>query len=69
MSRPKSERGHPIYLFAAILLVAFALLSVGKAVADNGKCDGTPFNGHKHWVVMPPKWVCGEGHVHFTDDS
>ena len=69
MTKAKAERGHPIFFFAAIVLLAFALLSMGKALKDNQKCDGVPYNGKKHWDVMPPKWVCGEGHIHFTDNS
>jgi hypothetical protein len=70
VAKAKSERGHPIFFFAAIAIIAFALFSVGKALADNQKCDGPVFHGKKHWIVMPPKWECGgSGRVKLTANN
>ena len=69
MAKAKAERGHPIFFFAAIAIVAFALFSVGKALTSNPECGGPQFRGHKHWVVMPPQWVCGQGPIKFTKNN
>ncbi|MCU1461430.1 MAG: hypothetical protein JWO37_1505 [Acidimicrobiales bacterium] len=68
VTKAKAERGHPIFFIAAIVILAFALTSVGKALTDNQKCDGAPYFGKKHWIVMPPKWECGTGHFRFTQN-
>jgi hypothetical protein len=69
VAKAKAERGHPVYFFAAIVILGFALLSVGRALLDNQKCDGAVYHGKKHWIVMPPKWECGEGHVRLTENN
>jgi hypothetical protein len=69
VTKAKAERGHPIFFIAAIVIVAFALLSIGKALASNPSCGGSQYGGKKHWVVMPPQWQCGDGGVKLTKDS
>jgi hypothetical protein len=55
--------GHPIVFWLAIVVLTFAFFSAAKAGSTLNKCDGSPWNGQKHWQVMPPQWLCGSGSI------
>jgi hypothetical protein len=56
--------GHPVVFWIAMAILTFGLYSGAKAAVTVDDC---PKGASKHWVVLPPEWVCTSGSIRLTN--